>query len=567
MGRKLIFSFIAVSLIVALCSALSYGFMRQTQRAYDRLAERQNEMTERLSAILTGTERQMGLLFRYLAEPGEEPEKEMREANAQLSADIAALARESAGYGSAVDVGKLGDSNQTFARLVEKVVGYVREGKPDIARSEAGQWAVPTSEDLARQALEIKKAESGEQQAAMDANRNRVRLFNAVLVAVSAAAVLLAIAIGWALSRMIVKPAKSLVAAASRIAEGDLSGADVAVKGRDELHSLADAFNAMKANLRLVIRQAVSNSEQVAAASVRLRANSDRVAGLSEQVTAVMQQIAAGSEKQQLHMGQGSERIGRMALSTAALEESAVAVQACVERAGAAAGEGRLAIERAAGQMQAIRSGISRVAEATERLSRHAGQIERMAALIVSIARQTNLLALNASIEASRAGEHGKGFAVVAEEVRKLSGQTGQAAEEVAAVVAGIRAEMADASAASAMGDREAEAGIAVVSRAAEAFARIEESIGQVAERMKENAVRSADMALHSREAAEAMDLVREVTDATSAGARGVMSDVESQHEAIQEIAAAAAMLTEEAERLLQRISHFRVADERRTAG
>jgi len=55
--------------------------------------------------------------------------------------------------------------------------------------------------------------------------------------------------------------------------------------------------------------------------------------------------------------------------------------------------------------------------------------------IIVNISNQTNLLALNATIEAARAGEAGKGFAVVANEVKELSKQTKQAAEDITRAV------------------------------------------------------------------------------------------------------------------------------------
>lgn len=67
------------------------------------------------------------------------------------------------------------------------------------------------------------------------------------------------------------------------------------------------------------------------------------------------------------------------------------------------------------------------------------GKIEEIVDLVKKVANQSNLLALNASIEAARAGEAGKGFAVVADQVRLLSSNTAESAEDIVKYVTKLK--------------------------------------------------------------------------------------------------------------------------------
>ena len=68
---------------------------------------------------------------------------------------------------------------------------------------------------------------------------------------------------------------------------------------------------------------------------------------------------------------------------------------------------------------------------AVQDMSREAGRVNDIVAMIDDLTKQTNLLALNATIEAARAGEAGRGFAVVAGEVKSLASRAGSATQDV----------------------------------------------------------------------------------------------------------------------------------------
>ena len=90
-------------------------------------------------------------------------------------------------------------------------------------------------------------------------------------------------------------------------------------------------------------------------------------------------------------------------------------------------------------ESQRMEDGLAGLNRRISELVQRAGEIDRIVALIGSIANQTNLLALNAAIEAARAGESGRGFAVVAGEIRDLAEKTASATQDIVRETADIQ--------------------------------------------------------------------------------------------------------------------------------
>ncbi|MDD9272173.1 methyl-accepting chemotaxis protein [Paenibacillus sp. GCM10023248] len=556
---KIVGAFAIVSLLVAVTSGMSYTYLHKVDNSYTKLLSDNVSILRNVADIKEKTQMQNSMLFGYVLDPTPEKEKLLNDMNGTLTSIIAQMGELSHSEEEQSAIQSMVDSNQTFARLVKKVAEYADKGNVPLAKAEAMQWAIPTTDTLTQAAAKIEELERSVQEEAIARNHDVVTSTVRTLIWVSVAAFLFALAIGLLLSRAIVQPIRSMVRAAERIAACDLTTADIQVSNRDELRVLATAFNAMKANLHSIISQVGSSAQHVAAASEALSYNSEQVSESSERITFTVQDISMGTDAQVQCVHQGVSIMEEM---SAAVTQIAGVTQMAHEHsslAQEAAGSGHEAVETAIAQMRAIHLKMKELAASVERLGVRSAQIVEANAMIAGIARQTNMLALNASIEAARAGAAGKGFAVVAEEVRKLSMQTGAAAEEVTELVAGIQDETRMVMVSTEAGSREVETGLDVVGVAQVTFGRIRTAMDDVARQIGEVAESSAAISEKTRAAVDVIRAIDEVAGQTAAGARNVSTNIEGQYASMEEIVSSAAVLSTMAGDLQALIARFRV--------
>ncbi|MGV6481429.1 methyl-accepting chemotaxis protein [Pantoea agglomerans] len=324
-----------------------------------------------------------------------------------------------------------------------------------------------------------------------------------LLTSLSVAAVLMAAAAAWLITRSITRPLNVTLAAAQRIARGDLSQT-VPVSGRDETGMLLTAVAEMQESLAQTVSAVRRNAESVATASLQIaQGNSDLSQRTEEQASALEQTAATMSEL--------SVTVRNNADNARQAAQLAVNVREVAR-------QGNEVTANISGTMRSIGESSGRIADITS--------------VIDSIAFQTNILALNAAVEAARAGEQGRGFAVVAGEVRTLASRSATAAGEIRRL---IEANSASVS-----------AGSALASRSETTMADIVSSVGQLSDTVEEISAASTEQARGIEQVGIAVTEMDGVTQQNAS--------------LVEESSSASQSLQEQASLLLQSVSVFTLA-------
>ncbi|MFO1325780.1 MAG: methyl-accepting chemotaxis protein [Rubrivivax sp.] len=324
-----------------------------------------------------------------------------------------------------------------------------------------------------------------------------------LLAGLGALTLLVGAVLAFVIAGSVTRPVDQALAVARAVAAGDLSPRGERPQGDDELAGLLRALDDMRARLGELVSQVRTGVSSVGSASQEIASGNADLSQRTEQTASNLQQTASS-----------------IVQLTGAVKQSADAASQANQLATSAA-----SVAQRGGEV------VSQVVSTMEEINASSRKISDIIGTIDGIAFQTNILALNAAVEAARAGEQGRGFAVVAAEVRSLAQRSASAAREIKALI-GASVERV-------------EAGSKLVSDAGGTMSEIVASVQRVS------------------------DIIAEISAATHEQSQGIgqvnasvsqLDQMTQQNAAlVEESAAAAQSLRDQASRLTDVVSSFRL--------
>lgn len=327
----------------------------------------------------------------------------------------------------------------------------------------------------------------------------------AVLGATLVVLVLLMLLVWMGIRSTLMAPLNSLIASIRHIASGDLVS-KIDVQGSNEMGQLADSLRHMQSELGRTVGDVRSSANAIYSGASEISVGNSDLSSRTEQQAASLEETAASMEQLTATVKQNAEN---------ARQASQLALSASDT-----ARRGGNVVDNVVQTMNEIAASSQKIADITS--------------VIDGIAFQTNILALNAAVEAARAGEQGRGFAVVAGEVRSLAQRSAQAAKEIKQLIEDSVSRV--------------DTGSTLVASAGETMGEIVNAVTRVTGIMGEIASASDEQSRGIDQVGLAVAEMDRVTQQNAA--------------LVQESAASAAALEEQASHLTQAVSVFRIPED-----
>jgi methyl-accepting chemotaxis protein len=262
----------------------------------------------------------------------------------------------------------------------------------------------------------------------------------------------------------------------------------------------------------------------LAAMAAKLRDTVGTIRTATDSIHTAAGEIAAGNLDLSVRTETTASSLQTTASSVASLTTSVRQSAESAQQANQLAAAAAQAAQRGGGIVSQVVTNMGEINAASRKIGEIIGVID-------GIAFQTNILALNAAVEAARAGEQGRGFAVVASEVRSLAQRSAQAAREIKVLI-GTSTE-------------KVEGGTKLVEDAGLAMTEIVSGVQRVTDIIGEISAAATEQSSGINQVNQAVTEIERMTQQNAA--------------LVEESAAAASSMSEQAGRLAQAVAAFRV--------
>jgi len=385
---------------------------------------------------------------------------------------------------------------------------------------------------------------------------DEIKTLNLVFVTI---AVILALITVTLITGNITKAINSLRKSIVKASGGDLT-VSFQTNRKDEFLILANGISGMMSSMRKLIGEALNVSGRVSIQAGKLSGTSQELLDATKEISRTIDDIGqgivqqAGDAENCFHkMSDLSEQINSVYKGTTEIEKIALNTTKITN-------EGMLNVKelqlKAKDTTDITQSIIVKIQD-FETQSKNIGSLVN---IIDEIASQTNLLSLNASIEAARAGIAGRGFAVVAEEIRKLADQSMDAVKHIKKIVTDIQLRTIDTVITARQAGEIIDSQTEALRKTVNAFENINDHVKELAENLLDisNGIKNIEAAKEI--ALDSIQSISAVSEETAAAAEEVNATVLHQIDSVERLRKAAYELDQEAKKLEEAISIFKIA-------